>query len=525
MNATLLPRSLRFTLHFLSESSKHHSSLPAPVLHGQQPMFLRTYQFFMCLVIGAIHNTACSITSCCFSRSARTKSTTTTSSSSSSSLLSFFLQPPHGSITRRYCKNDRRSNPTIKLPPQNKLYSSSARQQRPSSSFHPLGPPESLSHLAIGDECCISIRSPSPLCISSPISSPLLSPTATTATAKKLIIQRLSQNPDIFLAKNFLSQEQTRSNLIQYATKQGMKVAGTRQSLENTVRKNSYLTWLNRHEILSLQEEDDEDNDTDQDSAVLVANILESMGQCVLNTFLHESLQSSLLPNQKEEEEKEEAVNLNLVLEDLQIAKYDQGGKFEEHHDGYGRFLTVLTYLNGVGGTFFPFAQTRQRQKSSAEEEEEEEERLQLQTRDGLLVVGKEGIEAYNYTIPTTRRSGSDSSSSSTNSGAAAEGRDQEYQQQQKDKIKIQPATVVHIEPGDALVFYNYLLGKRDLQSVHESLTVPCEKWIATNWVRCENLTGPLAHLYYERLVSSSSMYYPRQQEQQQQEEEERDSS
>jgi 2OG-Fe(II) oxygenase superfamily. len=461
------------------------------------------------MMIGAIHPVVgASISSCCFSRSARTKSTTT-------SLLSFLLrQQPHGSRTRRNCKHDRRSNPTIRIPP-HKLYSSTTQQQqqRPSSHFHPLGPPESLSHLAIGDECCISIRPPSPRCISSPISSPLSPTTTKTTTAKKLIIQRLSQNPDIFLAKNFLSQEQTRSNLIQYATKQGMKLAGTRQSIENTVRKNSYLTWLNRHEILASLQEDG----TNQDSAVLVANIVESMGQCVLNTFLHESLQSSSLLNQKVEE-KEEAVTLNLVLEDLQIAKYDQGGKFEEHHDGYGRFLTVLTYLNGVGGTFFPFAQTQRRQKSP-DDEEEEEERVQLQTRDGLLVVGKEGIEAYNYTIPTTR-SLSDSTSTSTNSASAAAAEsDREYQQQEQ-KDKIQPATVVHIEPGDALVFYNYLLGKRDLQSVHESLTVPCEKWIATNWVRCENLTGPLAHLYYERLVSSS-MYYPRQQQQ----EEERDRS
>lgn len=308
--------------------------------------------------------------------------------------------------------------------------------------------------------------------------SPSLAPPDNTAESTKVVIQRLSHNPDIFLARNLLSQDQIRSMLIKQATKQGMKVAGTRQSLENTVRKNSYLTWLNCDDILSSNKSTEDNPDS-----VVVANVLESMGNFVMDTFVHESLHSSYYSsNTNGDGERGGEGVVNLLVEDLQIAKYDQGGKFEEHHDGYGRFLTVLTYLNGVGGTFFPYAQTRRRdEKNNGNEEAKDEvQQLQLQTLDGLLVVGKEGVEAY--TSSATCKSGN------------------------HDNHKIQPATiVVHIEPGDAIVFYNYLLGERDLQSVHESLTVPCEKWIATNWVRCENLTGPLAHLYYERLVSSSS--------------------
>jgi hypothetical protein len=41
--------------------------------------------------------------------------------------------------------------------------------------------------------------------------------------------------------------------------------------------------------------------------------------------------------------------------EDMQVAMYDAGGGYDYHHDGFGRYLTVLSYLNGVGGTYFPF--------------------------------------------------------------------------------------------------------------------------------------------------------------------------
>jgi len=276
-----------------------------------------------------------------------------------------------------------------------------------------------------------------------------------------------------------------------------MKVAGTRQSTENTIRKNSYLTWLNRHEILLLSHiDDDDDDDTDDEeekdvSHVLVAHVLESIEKFVMDAFVHESLHSS---NSSSNDNNEDDVKVNnlLAVEDLQIAKYDQGGKFEEHHDGYGRFLTVLTYLNGVGGTFFPFAQTRQASsscsKNSNDVEGKGEVELQLQSRDGLLVVGKEGIEAYTSSTLSAAGGGGATSGSSP-----------------ADQDKIKPATVVHIEPGDAIVFYNYLLGERDLRSVHESLTVPCEKWIATNWVRCEKLTGPLANLYNDEIILPSA--------------------
>jgi hypothetical protein len=43
--------------------------------------------------------------------------------------------------------------------------------------------------------------------------------------------------------------------------------------------------------------------------------------------------------------------------EKLQVLHYfDTGGEFVLHHDGVGRVLTVIYYLNGVAGTWFPLA-------------------------------------------------------------------------------------------------------------------------------------------------------------------------
>lgn len=44
-------------------------------------------------------------------------------------------------------------------------------------------------------------------------------------------------------------------------------------------------------------------------------------------------------------------------IEPLQVVHYHrEGGEYANHHDGEGRLLTVLYYLNGVGATWFPLA-------------------------------------------------------------------------------------------------------------------------------------------------------------------------
>lgn len=50
--------------------------------------------------------------------------------------------------------------------------------------------------------------------------------------------------------------------------------------------------------------------------------------------------------------------NPSASVEDLQVLRYGVGGEFVLHHDGDPRILTVVYYLNGVGGTWFPLART-----------------------------------------------------------------------------------------------------------------------------------------------------------------------
>ena len=45
-----------------------------------------------------------------------------------------------------------------------------------------------------------------------------------------------------------------------------------------------------------------------------------------------------------------ESSSFSWKAEPLQVVRYEVGGKYDIHHDGYNRFLTVLTYLNGVAG-------------------------------------------------------------------------------------------------------------------------------------------------------------------------------
>jgi hypothetical protein len=199
--------------------------------------------------------------------------------------------------------------------------------------------------------------------------------------------------------------------------------------------------------------------------------------------------------------------------EDLQIVRYDPGGSYDLHHDGYGRFLTVLTYLNGVGGTWFPLAQT-----SSDEEEDNisliEEARVVMPVRkieaetmcsgkvpgiDGLLIVGEEWVDH--------------TSTSTTGSKECVV----------RVPLDTLSRNIVRIKAGDAVAFYNNknnLGGQtststsinaddndetdpKEWRSLHCGMPVLDDqpKWIATNWFRSEHLTGAFAQLYRQRLL------------------------
>jgi hypothetical protein len=272
-------------------------------------------------------------------------------------------------------------------------------------------------------------------------------------------IVRLSRDPDIFLFKGFLPSERDRAVLIGNGTSNGrMKVAGTNKSEQNTVRKDSYLTWIDPHSLT---------NGSSNDETDLARSMCRKVRQDFVSDVLREQHQQGRLEY--------------CWTEDLQVAMYRPGGRFDYHHDGHGRFLTVLCYLNGVGGTYFPFASPGER-PSSASPNFCDNERMATDIaiatkqpgRDGLLFVGKEGIDAYSLSKSSCRKS-----------------------------------SIVDIEAGDALAFYSYSAagpdgeGERDWKSLHASLAVPEEKYISTCWFRSEALTGPFSWLHRAQLLTA----------------------
>jgi hypothetical protein len=338
--------------------------------------------------------------------------------------------------------------------------------------FNPLRPPRYLASLRVGESYKIPILGD-----------------------RDLSITRLSRNPDIFLVPNLIVQTEC---LINAAKDQGLKVAGTRKSKANTVRTHSYLTWLGHS--------NDNEDGALKDKYGSYRGLVHSITDLCNSLFVHESLQIQHGLHSKEDHHHQDQQSLYVTAEDMQIAKYDSGGCFHLHHDGSNRFLTVLTYLNGVGGTYFPLAQTIQMRDNNNHHDFLSPPKLSMNDdgslsskgyvvgKDGLLIVGKEGKTAY--------------------------------LDDDEDSILEDSSAIVRIQAGDAVVFYNYNLlmegtnvvsdghdpeqwgdagHNKEWRAVHAALAVPQEKWIATNWFRSDVLTGPFAHLYRESLLVSDT--------------------
>ena len=113
--------------------------------------------------------------------------------------------------------------------------------------------------------------------------------------------------------------------------------------------------------------------------------------------------------------------------------------------------MTVLYYLNGVSGTWFPLASGMSLSLQDPPRTEGDAlERVRVQG----LIPGTDGILA--------------GSMDNANNGGAN----------------------VPIQPGDALVFYSYKKDplvpacpiQQDWQALHAGLPAPEQKWIATHW-------------------------------------------
>jgi hypothetical protein len=167
--------------------------------------------------------------------------------------------------------------------------------------------------------------------------------------------------------------------------------------------------------------------------------------------------------------------------ERLQIVRYEPDGKFDLHHDGYNRTVTVLTYVNGIAGTWFPYVGAPITDMPTVQLHGNTDTLLQNKQpgRHGLLFVGD---EVY--------------------LGGNDDDDDDDVEEEHGLEGESKHPHVVRIHPGDAVAFYNYEPSshhhhddddgdddtRRSLpiqmawRSLHCGLPAKSIKWIATNW-------------------------------------------
>jgi hypothetical protein len=209
---------------------------------------------------------------------------------------------------------------------------------------------------------------------------------------KAFSIERVSAQPPIYVLRNFLSLEEC--DFIREKVERSIDIqdAQTLNGQGLTARPNCQVAWL-----------DSNVDDLAQDVATLMLDPREEYG--------------------------------GLWVENLQVLQYSLKGEYVLHHDGHFRLLTCLYYLNGVGGTWFPFANYSGRAPTNRDEAMSQD---LVPGRDGL-VFGEKG-----------------------------------------EKL------VVPVEAGDAVVFYNYQMtpcgATEDWRTLHAGLPTTGTKWIANHW-------------------------------------------
>lgn len=290
---------------------------------------------------------------------------------------------------------------------------------------HPLAPPSYLQNLKLNESI-------------NPI------PSLTDLT-----ITRVCSFPDIFLIRNLLSNHQVH-HIIDYAKASTMEYSETKSGNRVNQRMNSYSCWI--HPTQRNKEEEEcpaqaiTDYMTEINSIIFVSEILKEL--------LEEGDESNSIYD----------------AEPLQVVKYKVGGKFDVHHDGFNRFLTVLTYLNDVAGTWFPYAII-----------DEDVEGI------GINIDESEIPDMKSPDIAKDKYPG-------RNGLVIISDKDESYEEDMNNRH------IVRVRPGDAVAFFNYdwiinfdeemhndvprtgpLMNWR---SIHSGLSTKDEKWIATNWFR-----------------------------------------
>lgn len=255
-----------------------------------------------------------------------------------------------------------------------------------------LRPPEPIHSLKVGDKICAFRRK-------------------VGGEHHDFTLTRIAQDPHIFFLENFLSEEEC--NMIQnHVNRVTMGVAQTVTQGDKESRKNCKVAWIK-----------------EVSDAPLVKAITQSVASMFLSPIILKDSKSG--------------------VEDMQVLEYQTGGEFILHHDGHPRVLTVIYYLNGTGGTWFPLACT-----NTVEVDEGACSRRPLNKAQAMklcedLKVGQDGLLVGD--IPNAS-----------------------------------PGYSFSVTAGDAVAFYNYCdngSGRVNWNAIHAGLPVKSGvKWIANQW-------------------------------------------
>ena len=175
-----------------------------------------------------------------------------------------------------------------------------------------LGPPEPLRSLPVGQ----SVKAFRTLARQDDDDDP---------TQIDFTISRVSKHPDIFHLQNFVTDSEC-INIISAAKDTVMNRAETVTKTDTTSRKNCTVAWLKQH--------------GDDYTSKIINNLVSSTANIFLSTHVKSHPSAG--------------------VQDLQVLEYKSGGEFVMHVDGEPKILTVIYYINGVGGTWFPLAQTEE---------------------------------------------------------------------------------------------------------------------------------------------------------------------
>ena len=282
-----------------------------------------------------------------------------------------------------------------------------------------------------------------------------------TVEQQPYAIERVSQAPPMYVLRNFVSEEDSQI-IAQSAYLSGqMGQAETYADNGEQARPNSTTAFLSH---------DASDNPTP--SAPIVDALSDELGCWLVD-----------------------AEGRNCWAEPMQVVRYTESGRFVLHHDSCNRVITALYFLNGVGGTWFPLADDDGHFPRSRDEAIDAC-RDAIPGKNGLLIKGIEEGYDMNMEEGYNNLEGAEQISDKKSEGNdSAKGR------------------TVHIQPGDAIAFYNLrwmddidaerfeelanqqretgeLIAVPDWRSFHSGLPVESgrglEKWIANHWLHVE---------------------------------------